>query len=136
MNQPKYLSAIRFSALPLFLALLTPTGVALSQNTNVAPKSQQSSPSSNWSKFSNISQKFMQGCMGSQSLLPSEKRIRQNYCQCALNAYQVRYTPELFSEINTYVVKIGKDAPVLVNLMMNPELNQCAIQTGYKGNKT
>ena len=84
-----------------------------------------------WFKFPKIEQQFMQGCLGNQTLSSDQKVIKQGYCACAFHAYQTRYNPQFFSQINAYAVQFGKAGPTLVNLMMKPELDQCSAQTGY-----
>jgi hypothetical protein len=126
------MAAINFLMVPLALTLLIVPGAVLAQDKSNPPNNQKESLEKDWSKFSEISQKFVQGCVGNQILPQKQKIVRQNYCKCVLNAYQTRYTPEIFSKINTYVINIGKDSSTLVNLMMTPELNQCVAQTGYQ----
>ena len=92
----------------------------------------QKAPNSNdWKDFEIISKQFMQGCMG-KTMLPNDKaKTQENYCRCSLTAYQQRYTPQIFGQINALAKQAGKTGPQLVSLMMQPELTQCAQSTGF-----
>ncbi len=131
MNQTQYFLKVETILTYTLLALVLCPKMAFAQAKNLPQKIQPNS-NNEWGKFPDVGQKFMQGCIGSQALPVRQKTIRQSYCQCALRSYQVRYTPQIFSQINAYVTKIGNDSPRLVSLMMTPELSQCAEQTGYK----
>ena len=92
----------------------------------------QNNPNSNdWKDFGVISQKFMEGCVGTAKLPDNKAKIQENFCRCSLTAYQGRYTPQIFSRINALSGQLGKNGPQLVSLMMEPELSQCAKKTGF-----
>jgi len=132
----KILKAIAFATIStaslLLFVLPIQSQQAPTNNTKspVAPKVPPSI-STNWKDFPNIEAGFMQGCIGKQALLPNQKKIKQEFCQCAFTAYKTRYTPQTFMQINTLVVKIGQDGTSLLGLMMQPEVNMCFSQTGY-----
>jgi hypothetical protein len=120
--------------IPLFALLLTvatPVAPLFAQPSPPPPNSQTTNAQA-WAKYPNVSQQFLQGCVGTATLPHNQARVKQSYCRCALSAYQSRYTPELFAQINNVAVKIGKDGPLLVNVMMAPELSQCRTQTGFQ----
>lgn len=89
-------------------------------------------PLTDWSQFANTEKEFMQGCMGQKKLSPVEKRIKQNFCQCAFNAYKTRYTPQIFTQINALALQTGENGPRLVNLMMKPEIDRCSTLHNYR----
>jgi hypothetical protein len=84
-----------------------------------------------WSKFARTESEFMQGCVGQKAEQASRQKIKQSFCQCAFNSYKNRYTPQQFTLINNVASQIGQNGPVLVNLMMRPELDRCSAQTNY-----
>ena len=84
-----------------------------------------------WSKTPKTEAEFMQGCVGQQNLQPAQRKNKESFCKCAFNAYKTRYTPQMFFQINSLAVQVGKDGPRLVNLMMKPELSRCSAQTNY-----
>ena len=85
-----------------------------------------------WSEANDIKVGFMQGCIGSESTDSDTVETKQNYCQCAFSEYSERYTPYQFLQINTLATRIGEDGPLLVNLMMGREMNNCAEKTGFE----
>lgn len=127
------LNAIALSALSFFSLLLTSlpsqaqTGSQQPRTTTVTNLAAANS----WSRFANTEKEFMQGCIGQLNLQPAQRKIKQNFCQCAFSAYKTRYTPQTFFQINTLAVQIRQDGPRLVNLMMKPELDRCSTQTNY-----
>ncbi|MEA5569029.1 hypothetical protein [Anabaena sp. UHCC 0399] len=118
------------SILSIVPVLLT-SASSTAQNRTPQPPTNPPAPT-NWSQVPNTEKEFMQGCVGQQNLQPNQRRIKQNFCQCAFNAYKARYTPQLFSQINVLAVQVGQDGPRLVNLMMKPELDRCSAQTNYR----
>jgi hypothetical protein len=74
----------------------------------------------------------MQGCVGQNEQQAARKKIKQSFCQCAFTAYKTRYSPQLFAQINAVANQIGQNGPLLVNLMMKPELDGCSAQTNYR----
>lgn len=140
----KILKAIAITAFSISFSLL----VSLSTQAQEAPSepttpSEPTAPSepttaptapisNNWKDYSNIEAGFMQGCLGKQALLPAQKRVKQSFCQCAFTAYKTRYTPQTFMQINSLVVKIGQDGTSLLGLMMQPEVEACFTETGYR----
>lgn len=112
-------------------SILLTTIPGTAQNRNRQPSSNPAAPT-NWAQVPNIEKDFMQGCVGQTNLPPNQIRMKQNFCQCAFNAYKIRYNPQLFSQINALAVQVGQDGPRLVNLMMKPELDRCSAQTNYR----
>jgi hypothetical protein len=93
----------------------------------------QTPTSNNWKDYARIETGFMQGCVGNtQSLTAPQRQTKLSFCQCALNSYKTRYTPQVFMQMNALAVKLGKEGPVLVNVMMKPELDSCSNQTGFR----
>lgn len=122
--------AIAFSAIFIFPLLLTSLP---STAQNRPPQNRNNSnPPTSWTQVPNTEKEFMQGCIGQQNLQPNQRTIKQNFCQCAFNAYKARYTPQLFAQINVLAVQVGQEGPRLVNLMMKPELDRCSTQTNYR----
>ena len=97
------------------------------------PQNQPQNPplSTNWADFPNLEKGFMDSCMGQTQLPASQRVTKSNFCQCAMNAYKNRYTPELFLKINALANQGGQPAILLTGLMMEPELNTCAVRTGF-----
>ena len=125
-------NAIALSVLSLSSLLLT-SFPSQAQNRPSQPRNNTSPAVANdWSQSPNTEKEFLQGCMGQQNLQPAQRRSKQNFCQCAFNAYKTRYTPQIFSQINALAVQVGQDGPRLVNLMMKPELDRCSAQTNYR----
>ncbi|MHC5677094.1 hypothetical protein [Nostoc sp.] len=123
------IKAIALSILPIFSLLL----ISLSSTAqNRPPQPHTNTASANdWSQTPNTEKEFMQGCVGQQNLQSNQRTRKQNFCTCALNAYKIRYNPQLFSQINALAMQVGKDGPRLVNLMVKPELDRCSAQTNY-----
>lgn len=98
----------------------------------IAQDATQNNPTSdNWTDFPMVATQFQQGCMGTEALTPAQAQIKQNFCQCAWQEYQIRYSPAEFAEINALATALGPDALVLVNLMIDPELDDCARISSY-----
>lgn len=86
-----------------------------------------------WSDIPEIKSGFMQGCVGEVDQLTEQQAIvKENYCQCAFEAYSSRYTPQQVLQVNALSSEIGENGLVLVNLMMAPDLNSCADSTNYQ----
>ncbi|WP_066383061.1 MULTISPECIES: hypothetical protein [unclassified Anabaena] len=116
------------------LTLIFTAQVSQAQNSRPQPSNNnnnQNTANNNWANFTNIQTQFMQGCVGNQNPDPAKLRIKRNFCQCALNVYKTRYTPQIFAQINALASKVGQDGPRLVNLMVKPELDRCSAQTNY-----
>ncbi len=88
--------------------------------------------SNDWKDYGNIEQGFMQGCIGKQLLPAAQRRIKQEFCQCAFLSYKNRYAPQTFMQMNALAVDIGEKGPALVNLMMRPEMDVCITRTGFR----
>lgn len=103
-----------------------------------APSHSQTEPaptaplSNDWKDYANIEQGFMQGCIGKQLLPSAQKKIRQEFCQCAFLSYKNRYAPQTFMQMNALAIDIGEKGPALVNLMMRPEIDVCTTRTGFR----
>ncbi|MFM7369679.1 MAG: hypothetical protein ACKO2Z_18205 [Sphaerospermopsis kisseleviana] len=95
------------------------------KNTN------QNTANNDWANFTTTQTQFMEGCVGNQNPDPAKLRAKQNFCQCALNVYKSRYTPQIFAQINALATQVVPDGPRLVNLMVKPELDRCSAQTNY-----
>jgi len=101
--------------------------------TEPAPAPAGTTPVSNdWKDYGNIEQGFMQGCMGKLLLPAAQKKIKQEFCQCAFLSYKNRYAPQTFMQMNALAVEIGDKGPALVNLMMRPEMDVCMTRTGFR----
>jgi hypothetical protein len=136
MNSKTFLSlslaitSLALSASPIFANPLrsnNPLRPALAQ----APEA-EAPISENWADFAEVKDGFMQGCIGTETLAEEAATTKQNYCQCAFEAYSNRYSPQQFLQINTLANRAEEDGPTLVNLMMAPELNSCAEKTGFE----
>ena len=129
----KFSSAIALTFISLCSLVVIPSTQAQTPATD--PNKDPVTPaatSNDWKDFPAIATGFMQGCMGKQALPADQKKIRQNFCQCALTNYKNRYTPQVFMQVNNLAVQIGQNGPLLVSLMMKPELDICIAQTGYR----
>ncbi|MFN5855291.1 MAG: hypothetical protein ACK456_05235 [Pseudanabaenaceae cyanobacterium] len=118
--------------------LFTSTAMAQNPQNQRQPQNQpqnqpqQNQPlSTNWADFPNLEKGFMDSCMGQAQLPPNQRVSKSNFCQCAMNSYKSRYTPELFLRINALAVQGGQPAITLTGLMMEPELNACSVRTGF-----
>jgi|GEM_PF-2346286 len=125
-------NAIAISLLSVFTLLLASCSSQAQNSPKKIPSSKiKQSVNNDWSKFGDTQAQFMQGCVGQQQQEPKKKKIKENFCQCALSAYKIRYAPQLFLQINNVSNQLGQNGPVLVNLMMKPELDSCSAQTNY-----
>ncbi|MEB3338004.1 MAG: hypothetical protein VKJ46_11105 [Leptolyngbyaceae bacterium] len=116
------------SAFPLLLAVApSQAQTQPARPSNITPTSQAT-----WAQFPVIEAEFKQGCVGQQPIPADRLRVKQNFCQCAFNAYKARYTPQLFTQINNLAGQAGQVGPTLVNVMMKPELDRCIAQTGFR----
>lgn len=84
-----------------------------------------------WSDFPFEAQ-FIQGCVQGETLGEDPLEKKQQYCQCAFETYQSRYTPVEFMQINALAVNLGENGPHLVSLMLKPELEQCSANSGHQ----
>ena len=123
---------------PSPLKLIMASAIATSAISAIASPSysQPTEPeppiSNDWKDYGNIEQGFMQGCMGKQLLPAAQKKIKQEFCQCAFLSYKNRYAPQTFMQMNALAIDIGEKGPALVNLMMRPEMDVCITRTGYR----
>jgi hypothetical protein len=127
----KILNAIAIAGISLSSLILAPV-TAQSQTPTETPVPNTAATSNDWKDFANIETGFMQGCMGKQALPAAQKKIKQDFCQCAFVSYKNRYSPQVFMQMNALAVKIGQDGPALVSVMMKPELDSCFERTGYR----
>lgn len=100
-----------------------------SPNTSVA---QTPAEGDRWENFPQIQTGFMQGCLGSEELAEAQAETKRNYCECAFDAYSGRFSPQQFRQIDALATRIGEDGPLLVSVMMAPELGSCSEKTGYQ----
>jgi len=107
------------------------TSAAMAQNPQNPTPTQNQPLSTNWADFPNLEKGFMDSCMGQAQLPPSQRVAKSNFCQCAMGAYKSRYTPELFLKINALATQGGQPSIALTGLMMEPELNTCAVRSGF-----
>jgi len=129
----KFSNAIALAVISLCSFVVIPSTQAQIPTTNPNNAPVTPAPTSNdWKDFPNITTGFMQGCMGTQTLPADQKKIRQNFCQCAFTNYKSRYSPQVFMQMNNLAVQIGQNGPLLVSLMMKPELDMCITRTGYR----
>jgi hypothetical protein len=84
-----------------------------------------------WADAEDIKSGFLEGCVGTEELAEAAA-TKQAYCQCAFEAYSGRYSPLQFRQINALASRMEADGPVLVNLLMLPELNRCSAETGFQ----
>lgn len=68
--------------------------------------------------------RFRQGCLGPDQNKPSS--VREQYCNCMLQAYQQRYSESELTAITELASQAGKVGPAVVNAMMSPERRRCA----------
>jgi hypothetical protein len=129
----KFSSTIALAFISLCSWVVIPSAQAQTPviDPNKAPLT-PAATSNNWKDFPDIGTGFMQGCIGEQVLPAAQKKIRQNFCQCAFTSYKNRYTPKVFMQMNSLAVQIGPNGPLLVSLMMKPEVDRCSVQTGYR----
>jgi hypothetical protein len=137
MNSKLFFSlGFTFASLALFANPLLANPLDSNSQPEVAQASSQASDQASnnedWSGFPEIKDGFMQGCVGADSLAAEQATTKQSYCQCAFESYSGRFSPQEFLQINTLVSRIGEDGPLMVNLMMSPELNGCSEKTGYQ----
>lgn len=86
-----------------------------------------------WSDLPEIKSGFIQGCVGEVAQLTEQQAaIKENYCQCAFEAYSSRYTPQQVLQVNAISSQIGENGLALVNLIMAPDLNSCASLTAHQ----
>jgi hypothetical protein len=124
--------AFALSLLTLILAAqISQAQTSRPQRRNNNNNTNQNTANNDWANFTTTQTQFMEGCVGNQNPNPAKLRTKQNFCQCALNVYKSRYTPEIFAQINALATQIGPDGPRLVNLMVKPELDRCSAQTNY-----
>ena len=128
----KILNAITITGISLSSLVLSPLLTLAQTRTNTPAPANTAAISNDWKNFANIETGFMQGCMGTQVLPAAQKKIKQDFCQCAFASYKNRYTPQVFIQMNALAVKIGQDGPALVSVMMKPELDFCFAKTGYR----
>jgi hypothetical protein len=129
MNSKLFLSlGFTFASLGLFANPL----FANPLDSNSQAELTEISNNEDWAGFPEIKDGFMQGCVGTESLAAEQATTKQNYCQCAFESYSGRFSPQEFLQINTLVSRIGEDGPLMVNLMMSPELGSCSDKTGYQ----
>ena len=96
---------------------------AFAQNQSIEDKK--------WSDFPFEAQ-FKQGCLQGETIGTDAFEKKQQYCQCAFETYQSRYTPTEFMQINALAVNLGENGPHLVSLMLKPELEQCSVDSGHQ----
>jgi hypothetical protein len=107
--------------------------IATPSHSQTQPAPAPTAPLSNdWKDYGNIEQGFMQGCIGKQLLPAAQKKVRQEFCQCALLSYKNRYAPQSFMQMNALANELGDKGPALVNLMMRPEMDVCFTRTGFR----
>ncbi len=94
-------------------------------------RTSQNTTNNDWANFTTTQTQFMEGCVGNQNPDPAKLKAKRNFCQCALNTYKSRYTPQIFAQINALATQVGPYGPRLVNLMVKPELDRCSAQTNY-----
>ncbi len=122
--------------LSLLSLTLTPQ-ISQAQNSPPQPGNTNANTANDWSSHMKTQDEFKLGCVGdSKNLNPQQLKIKTSFCKCALEAYKARYNPQVFFQINNISNQAGKVGstsigPVLVNLMMKPELNRCSITTKY-----
>lgn len=117
----------------IYQAIALTTISALSSVLLTSNLQAQTPTSNDWKDYARIETGFMQGCVGNtQTLTAPQRQTKLSFCQCALNGYKSRYTPQLFMQMNALAIKLGKEGPVLVNVMMKPELDSCSSQTGFR----
>jgi hypothetical protein len=123
-------SQIALSFLLISYLLLTSCSSQAETKPQKPAAGTKQSAGSDWSKFPQTESQFMQGCVGQKEQQKSQKKI--NFCQCAFNAYKSRYSPQQFGQINALANQVGPNGPILVNVMMKPELDRCFAQTNYR----
>ncbi len=104
----------------------------LAQTPDTQATEAQAPISENWVDFPEIEAGFMEGCVGTETLAAGQATTKQSYCQCAFEAYSGRFSPQQFLQINALANRAEEDGPLLVNLMMAPELESCSATTGYQ----
>lgn len=92
---------------------------------------EQSIEEKGWSEFPFEAQ-FVQGCVQGNNVGAEAFEKKQQYCHCAFETYESRYTPIEFMQINALAVDLGENGPHLVSLMLKPELEQCSTDSGYQ----
>jgi hypothetical protein len=123
--------------------LIATSAIAICSMSMIATTSYAQSPATNqpattapisndWKDYGNIEQGFMQGCMGTRLLPTAQRKVKQEFCQCAFLSYKNRYAPQTFMQMNALAVEIGDKGPALVNLMMSPEMDVCMTRTGFR----
>jgi hypothetical protein len=97
----------------------------VAQATEETPEEQQ------WEDVPQIQEGFMKGCVGTETLDEAAATTKQNYCQCAFESYSGRYSPLQFQQIEAVASRLGEEGPLLVSVMMAPELDGCSTTTGF-----
>ncbi|MEA5412056.1 hypothetical protein VB737_09800 [Synechococcus sp. BA-120 BA3] len=107
----------RTATLFLSISLLSasPVGVQAQQN----PTSSTVSDTQLRQQFRNG---FLRGCQGSN--FPGI-RNKTRYCACLADAYNNRYDGSTLAAISQFATTAGNAGATLVNLMMQPEIQQC-----------
>lgn len=98
------------------------------EQQNPSTRTTRIAPNGNSLRTDNYSQQFregfLKGCLNGKT---SGVKDQPGYCNCLANAYQARYDGQTLALISQLANRGGAIGPNLVNVMMKPETQRCAL---------